>query len=274
MQSKSQDLEQIDQRNMHQCPRCAQHGRRLQYSERCNHSIGTHKGSVEITNEEKEEDWDHITVHCWLDVGLSLPSLFSLCCVVESLEIDTLLIPISAPIFSIIGWVVRERYSSSLDITYHDPMILLWAYVLSCYSPLADALTQISAAELSTGFICVCLPTIPVLLQRRKNGQGDQSLEKNSRSRYLRTLTHKRPKTLSEQDLSVNGNYLELGESSSHDGGIRTPPTAVTTDIEGGKPCDIHDFAPMDLELEEEELGQRPAIMKTVVVEQSHKARK
>ena len=49
----------------------------------------------------------------------------------------SLLTDISAPIFSIIGWIVRSRQASSPDISYNDPEILLWAYV-RIFSSLTD----------------------------------------------------------------------------------------------------------------------------------------
>lgn len=35
--------------------------------------------------------------------------------------------PLSAPVFSMIGFVVRIKISASPDVAYNDPEILLWA---------------------------------------------------------------------------------------------------------------------------------------------------
>ncbi|KAF2794510.1 hypothetical protein K505DRAFT_189583, partial [Melanomma pulvis-pyrius CBS 109.77] len=54
-----------------------------------------------------------------------------------------------APIFSAVGFACRVRTASSKDTTYDSPIILLWA-----------------TAEVTTGVICACLPTLPSLLRR------------------------------------------------------------------------------------------------------------
>lgn len=67
---------------------------------------------------------------------------------------------------------------------------------------------------------------------------------------------------------------MELNEGHFQDGGIEALPAAVTTDIEGGKTCGIPAVGPVDLTATEDELIQGSAIVKTVVVEQSHKIRR
>lgn len=83
---------------------------------------------MEIADEEVQENWRSASVHCGPDVCLALvfPSLSM---VFNNIGLLSLLTATSAPIFSIIGWVVRSRQASSPDISYNDPEILLWAYV-------------------------------------------------------------------------------------------------------------------------------------------------
>ena len=76
--------------------------------------------------------------------------------------------------------------------------------------------------------------------------------------------------SLSDQGY-LNGEYLELNEGISHSAGIEAPPTAIVTDIEGGLPYEIRDMAPAELGVTQDESIQGPAIMKTVVIEQSCK---
>lgn len=87
-------------------------------------------------------------------------------------------------------------------------------------------------------------------------------MERNLHSGHLRTLTRKQPTTSSDQD-PFNVEYLELSEGYSRDGGAKALAAAVVTDIEGGRPGGIQDIGPAGLEVKEDELIQRPAIMKT-----------
>lgn len=68
--------------------------------------------------------------------------------------------------------------------------------------------------------------------------------------------------------------YLELSEGYSQDGVAEELPAVVVTDIEGGKPRGIQTSESVNSEGREDGLMQGPAIMKTVVVEQSHKVRR
>ncbi|KUJ08328.1 uncharacterized protein LY89DRAFT_567928, partial [Mollisia scopiformis] len=60
-----------------------------------------------------------------------------------------------APVFSLIGFLVRERISHSPDATYNQPLVLLWG-----------------TAEVSTGFICICLPPLSIFFHRNKPRKG------------------------------------------------------------------------------------------------------
>ena len=136
-------------------------------------------------------------------------------------------------------------------------------------------LTVHSAAEISAGLICTCLPTTPGLLNRRRTSRRIRNiLEMDSNSRHLRTLTRNQPPGSSGQH-PLNREYLELSEGlNSLDGSVGAREAVVATDIEGGKPRRIQDNDPVDLKAIEDGLTQKPAIMKTVVVEQSNDARR
>ena len=136
-----------------------------------------------------------------------------------------------------------------------------------------DILIVNSTAELSSGLICTCLPTIPALFQRRRRSRSDKTLEENSHSRHLRVLTRKQPTNLSDQE-PFNGEYLELSEGRSQNEGFEALPAAVATDIEGGNPSSVQATNPLSLGAREDDLISGPAIMKTVVVEQSHNVRR
>ncbi|KAF2742747.1 hypothetical protein M011DRAFT_255856 [Sporormia fimetaria CBS 119925] len=53
-----------------------------------------------------------------------------------------------APIFSALGFYARVIGARSRDLTYNNPKILLWG-----------------TAEITTGIICACLPTLPSLIR-------------------------------------------------------------------------------------------------------------
>ncbi|KAI4217415.1 MAG: hypothetical protein LQ351_000010 [Letrouitia transgressa] len=57
----------------------------------------------------------------------------------------------TAPVFSIVGLVVRLKISNSPDATYNQPKIYLWAL-----------------AELTVGLICACTPILATLINRRR----------------------------------------------------------------------------------------------------------
>ena len=130
-------------------------------------------------------------------------------------------------------------------------------------------LTAHSAAEVSAGLICTCLPTIPAIVSRRRTSGNDRTPEIDPRALHLRTLTRKQPTGLSDQN-PLDGVYLELGEGNSQDGGNQVFPAAVATDIEGGKPRGTQADIPGNLKAKEDEFTRGPGIMKTVVVELFH----
>ena len=74
---------------------------------------------------------------------------------------------------------------------------------------------------------------------------------------------------MSDQDPMNGDYYLELRDGIIQNGRSNAPPMAVTTDIEGGKPCEIQDIGRLDSGAKEDESMPGSAIMKTMVVEQS-----
>lgn len=126
-----------------------------------------------------------------------------------------------------------------------------------------------SGAELSAGLVCVCLPTIPILLPcRSRRSPSSKTLERHSRPCHLRTFARKQPSNISDEE-SLNRVYSDFGRGFSQGGAIEPLPTTIVTAIEGGSARGIRDIGPLDLEVKDDEFVQRPAIMKTVVVEQS-----
>ena len=118
-------------------------------------------------------------------------------------------------------------------------------------------LTAHSTAELSAGLTCTCLPMIPALFSQRRTSRGNRALEKDSRSRHPQT--RKQPTDLGDKD-PFNKDWIELSE-----GYLQNPGA-----LEGGEPHGIQISGLEDLEAKRDDFTERPAITKTVVIEQSH----
>ena len=125
-----------------------------------------------------------------------------------------------------------------------------------------------SAAELTAGVICMCLPTIPVLFSRRRSSRRARNVGGSPRSHHLPGFTRKKPTNLSDQD-PFDEESFQLGVRYGQVGDIEAPPPAVVTNIEGGNSAPTRDLAPVDVETLEKEVVQKPAIMRTIVIEQS-----
>ncbi|ORY03759.1 hypothetical protein BCR34DRAFT_573318 [Clohesyomyces aquaticus] len=115
-----------------------------------------------------------------------------------------------APIFSVIGFIYRYRVAKSLDLSYNNPLMLLWA-----------------TAEITTGIICACLPTLPTLFRRRHKNTTLTSSHSQS-TPHSATRSYQRNKIVGYE----YGEYLELDETP----GSRSPPhdEMVTTTVRGG----------------------------------------
>lgn len=134
-------------------------------------------------------------------------------------------------------------------------------------------LIVVSAAEISTGICCVCLPTLAALAHRGRRRPSTSILKNAHRSAH----SQRHALTL-DKSIGNNDDYIELKENGSHSNGITIPPNAVVTKISGGaEPFTMQSEGSMikDLALrasEEQSDGKnlRLNIMKTVGIEQSY----
>ena len=115
-----------------------------------------------------------------------------------------------APVFALVGLVVRIRTIKSLDVTYVQPEIILWG-----------------AAEITTGLICVCVPPLAALAHPRHNRRQTKYL--NVQSSGGRRHDGSRAKHLEEHDLFTSSD-VELQYSGAAPG-VAFPPPLVITDI-------------------------------------------
>ncbi|KAI0482107.1 hypothetical protein GGR56DRAFT_170518 [Xylariaceae sp. FL0804] len=124
-----------------------------------------------------------------------------------------------APVFSLVGTIVREDGANSPDKSWTEPKILLW-----------------TVAELTTGVLCVSFPEMGPLLKLRRLGRGPKGPSasivngeyRNDDSLYRATggsssLHHHRnpfPTSVSHKISRKGGDpYIELDEVDSSQGG-------------------------------------------------------
>ena len=82
-------------------------------------------------------------------------------------------------------------------------------------------------AELATGVMIICMPTLPGILQHRKKKPSLSIINGSAKSRSLRYG----PRATEQDD--IDGDYYPL-EGWPKDSRLRPPQHAVTTDITGG----------------------------------------
>ncbi|MCJ1475671.1 hypothetical protein MMC13_004334 [Lambiella insularis] len=120
---------------------------------------------------------------------------------------------IVGPVFSIVGLTMRLKLATSMDQSYSQPLICIWA-----------------TAELATGVMVICLPTLPGILHRHArrpsttivNGSGIKSLPRHG------------PKSLEKDDTLLEGNYFELRDGKYKEPQVHVPQTAFVNEIRGG----------------------------------------
>ena len=89
-----------------------------------------------------------------------------------------------------------------------------------------------SAAEISTGIICVCLPILAALSRPRRPRPSTSILNGKLYPRSPRCFGPDQPTSLNEKDL-FNTEYLKVRENGSRGSG-QAPQYAVVTAIRGG----------------------------------------
>ncbi|MCJ1423886.1 hypothetical protein MMC29_001771 [Sticta canariensis] len=137
-----------------------------------------------------------------------------------------------APIFSVIGFIVRLRISANPDITYTQPEILLWSWVSLDDLLFFDIDNVISTAEISTGVVCVCLPTLGALGHRRRHRPSTSILNGHSYLRSIRSLGPDQPTSLNDKEL-LDSEYLEVRDRDPRRSNAGSK-YAVITAIRGG----------------------------------------
>ena len=140
-----------------------------------------------------------------------------------------------APVFSIVGLVVRVKTMQSADVTYDQPEIILWG-----------------AAEITTGLICVCVPPLAALVhparhQRQRSYRNFSESGPNISSRRIR------PEILEEHDLFSNSD-VELQYNGAAPG-IGFPLPVVTTSISTGRDRHERDAEKATLDASSENAG-------------------
>jgi hypothetical protein len=145
----------------------------------------------------------------------------------------------SAPIFSGIGFACRVRTAANPDLTYNQPLILLWGYVISLLitlfvtsGPTNSLLVHpYRTAEVTTGVICACLPCLPPLIRHPNRKLSTTPIPTNSSSPSRHEgSTHSYPQN---KDFRY-GAYIELEDSSKVRARVEELTKEVVTTVKGG----------------------------------------
>ncbi|MCJ1380518.1 hypothetical protein MMC17_003626 [Xylographa soralifera] len=155
---------------------------------------------------------------------------------------------IIAPVFSIIGLVKRFQLAGSPDQSYNQPLILLWA-----------------EAELATGMMIICLPTLPGVLHRHSKRPSKSVVNGSARSRSLKFFPHHGQSSTNRDDMLEDRDYFELTEGRIADSSVMMPKRAFINEITGG-----HGNTHADYDLGESEAIGTPVggILKMTTIEQ------
>lgn len=112
-------MEQICSGDLYQDFQPSQYQWPVQHHNRYNDPVGAGEVCLEPPHDNEKESGGSRGLYCWLHVRfMPLRRWKSL------RSADG---PDSAPVFSMIGFIVRIRISASPDVTWNDPEILLWA---------------------------------------------------------------------------------------------------------------------------------------------------
>ena len=125
-----------------------------------------------------------------------------------------------------------------------------------------------SAAEVTAGIICTCLPTLPTLLRPKRASPSPTALKSSSTSRHLRSSGRKQTTNTSDQDF-LNREYIELGEQLFNPTDLRALPSTVVAIKGGASPPNIHPGEALEAAAQNGEPLQGSRIMKTVDIAQS-----
>ena len=118
---------------------------------------------------------------------------------------------ISGPGFSVVAFVMRIILIDSKDQSYNQPVALMWA-----------------TAELATGMMIICLPSLPGLFQHRRKSQitrsiimGGSAAPWSLRHSVLYGATSPSLTNIGHDEKGfIGSHYLELVDDAPHDGEV------------------------------------------------------
>lgn len=185
---------------------------------------------------------------------------------------EDILMPRRAPVFSMIGFIVRMKISANPDVTYNQPEILLWAYVFSRHVQASSRKCDTNhhrEAEVSMGLICVCIPTLAPLARKRGPPGPSPSILNGAtvaRRKYYGGST-KKSTSLDDDRLF---DKLAAGHST-----LVQLPVAVVTGIAGGLDAGTHGELGIEMKNSQraqsgEDLDRSDGIVATVRMEHSY----
>ena len=94
-------------------------------------------------------------------------------------------------------------------------------------------------AELATGIMVVCLPTLPGIMQRRTKRPALGILNGSTKSRSLTSNSRFGPRSVARDSTLLTGEYIELGEGQSRALDVSTSRNMVINKIKGSENDDL-----------------------------------
>lgn len=123
-----------------------------------------------------------------------------------------------------------------------------------------------SMAELTTGVMVICLPTLPGILHYRKKKPSISIVNGNVKSHNLTSNARYGPRSVGKANTFLGGEYIELGEGQHRGPDASTPRDLVVNEIRGDEDNDRtshHDWASND------DFVPPGRILKMIKIEQS-----
>ena len=167
-----------------------------------------------------------------------------------------------APVFSTVGFVMRFTLTSGMDQSYNQPLILLWALVSPTpYSLFQLVLMDFRTAELATGMMIICFPTLPGIFQRRSRKPTPSIV--NGSSNRARNIRPYQRTTYADED------YHELVDGKYREVRIGKPAQAIINNIRGGSSGDDDTYSSSMLGLQTDANTMSDGIVKMTKIEQT-----
>lgn len=128
-------------------------------------------------------------------------------------------------------------------------------------------LTDSRTAELATGMMVICLPTLPGILQRRTKKPSPSIVNGSAKSRNIKSHPRHGLGSTDTDMMFMESDYFELREGWPNGSHVRVPQNALINEIRGGEEDGC---TPGELGSTRDNHTPSNGIRKMVNIEQSH----